>query len=143
MALSTLKALVALGYQISVEEQEVSSMKFMDLPPEKYRMSNGYCPRPLDVEAVVLPTALKGLVDRLAENTHNIWASKRIHEGWTYGKANVHIYTYIHRVALWFRVQHKLLCYIYYQTMQACLLRWFMYNKHCTVFSSFLFSTGC
>lgn len=89
MALSTLKALVSLGYQISVEAQDLSTVKFQVLSQEKYCMSNGYLPRPLDLDMVVLPNSLEGLVDQLAENTHNIWAASRIREGWTYGKANV------------------------------------------------------
>ena len=89
LALSTLKALVSLGYQISVGQEDKSSIRYMDLPPEKYCMSNGYCPRPLDLEGIELPPAMEELVEQLAENGHNIWASKRISEGWTYGKANV------------------------------------------------------
>ena len=30
-----------------------------------------------------------GLVERLAENAHNVWAAGRIKEGWTFGKASV------------------------------------------------------
>jgi hypothetical protein len=44
-----------------------------------------YTPRPLDTSAVVLPEALLGLLERLAENTHEVWAAQRIKEGWTYG----------------------------------------------------------
>ena len=93
MALNTLKALIALHYQISVEERDMSSVKFQDLPPEKYRMSNGYLPRPLSLDLSALPAHLEDLVDQLAENAHNIWAAARIHEGWTYGKATVRIYS--------------------------------------------------
>lgn len=32
-----------------------------------------------------LTPKLEELVDQLAENTHNIWASERIQQGWTYG----------------------------------------------------------
>lgn len=89
MALKTLKTLVTLGYQITVEQQDISLLKYQELPPEKYQMGNGYIPQPLDLEAVNMPDALRGLIDKLAENAHNIWAVERIKEGWTYGKADV------------------------------------------------------
>jgi len=94
LALSTLKTLVSLGYQISVG-QEKSSIKYMELPREKYLMSNGYCPRPINLEEDTLPPAMKELVGKLAENGHNIWAAKRISEGWTYGKANVSVFFFL------------------------------------------------
>ncbi len=89
LALSTLKALVSLRYKISVGQEDKSSVKYMNLPPEKYLMSNGYCPRPLDLEGIELPPTMVELVDQLAENGHNIWAANRISDGWTYGMANV------------------------------------------------------
>ena len=44
-----------------------------------------YTPNPLDTSAVVLPEALLGLLERLAENTHDVWAAQRMNDGWTYG----------------------------------------------------------
>ncbi len=44
-----------------------------------------YVPKPLDTSAVQLPASLQGLMERLAENTHDVWAAQRIAEGWTYG----------------------------------------------------------
>lgn len=44
-----------------------------------------YTPQPLDTSGVVLPDALLGLLERLAENTHDVWAGQRIKDGWTYG----------------------------------------------------------
>ena len=95
MALKTLQTLVALGYQISTDEKDYSLAKFMELPPEKYQLSNGYIPRPLDLEVVAVPSSLDNLVDKLAENAHNIWALSRINQGWTYGKANVRLHPLI------------------------------------------------
>ena len=89
MAMKTLQTLVALGYQISAEELDSSHIQYLELPQERYRQSNGYTPRPLDLGAVTLPSNLGDLVEKLAENAHNIWASGRIQEGWTYGKATV------------------------------------------------------
>uniref|UniRef100_A0A8C0F4R5 Ryanodine receptor 3 n=1 Tax=Bubo bubo TaxID=30461 RepID=A0A8C0F4R5_BUBBB len=50
-----------------------------------YMMSNGYKPAPLDLSEVKLLPSQEFLVDRLAENAHNVWAKDRIKQGWTYG----------------------------------------------------------
>lgn len=44
-----------------------------------------YNPQPLDTSGVVLPEALLGLLEQLAENTHDVWAAQRVKDGWTYG----------------------------------------------------------
>jgi RyR domain len=44
-----------------------------------------YQPTPIQTEDVVLPAALLDLTERLAENTHDVWARLRLAEGWTYG----------------------------------------------------------
>lgn len=44
-----------------------------------------YSPLPLDTSDVQLPDALVTLLERLAENTHDVWAAQRIKDGWTYG----------------------------------------------------------
>lgn len=48
-------------------------------------MSNGYKPAPLDLSDVKLLPSQEILVDKLAENAHNVWAKDRIKQGWTYG----------------------------------------------------------
>lgn len=48
-------------------------------------MSNGYKPTPLDLSDVKLNPGQEVLVDKLAENAHNVWAKDRIKQGWTYG----------------------------------------------------------
>lgn len=48
-------------------------------------MSNGYKPTPLDLSEVKLTPGQELLVDKLAENAHNVWAKDRIKQGWTYG----------------------------------------------------------
>lgn len=50
-----------------------------------YVMSNGYKPAPLDLSDVKLNAGQEVLVDKLAENAHNVWAKDRIKQGWTYG----------------------------------------------------------
>jgi hypothetical protein len=44
-----------------------------------------YAPQPLDTSSVELPTALHDLPERLAENTHDVWAATRIAQGWSFG----------------------------------------------------------
>lgn len=50
-----------------------------------YMMSSGYKPAPLDLSDVKLLPPQEMLVDKLAENAHNVWAKDRIRQGWTYG----------------------------------------------------------
>jgi ryanodine receptor 2 len=42
-------------------------------------------PRPIDTTQIVLPTDVVALTEKLAENTHNVWAAQRSAHGWTYG----------------------------------------------------------
>ncbi len=44
-----------------------------------------YIPKPLDTSAVVLPPELGALTERLAENTHELWAAQRLSQGWSHG----------------------------------------------------------
>ncbi len=44
-----------------------------------------YRPRPIDTSGVQLPADLEPLVERLAENAHDLWAARRIADGWTWG----------------------------------------------------------
>jgi ryanodine receptor 2 len=46
---------------------------------------NTYSPQPLDTSDVLLPDTLITLLERLAENTHDVWAAQRMKEGWEYG----------------------------------------------------------
>uniref|UniRef100_A0A5K3EZT7 EF-hand domain-containing protein n=2 Tax=Mesocestoides corti TaxID=53468 RepID=A0A5K3EZT7_MESCO len=85
MALENLKTIFALRYNIGYESlPEGTRMKTVKLNAS-YTQSNGYKPQPLDLSAIRLSSRLETLVDELAENTHNIWAKDRIHQGWTYG----------------------------------------------------------
>lgn len=42
-------------------------------------------PSPIDTTGISLPFELASLTERLAENSHAIWAAQRPGEGWTYG----------------------------------------------------------
>jgi hypothetical protein len=44
-----------------------------------------YQPQPLDTTSITLPGSLHGLLERLAENVHDVWAAQRVSDGWTYG----------------------------------------------------------
>ena len=44
-----------------------------------------YVPAPINTSGVALPAALEGLLERLAENAHDVWAAERMKQGWTYG----------------------------------------------------------
>ncbi|XP_041952430.1 ryanodine receptor 3 isoform X1 [Alosa sapidissima] len=85
MSSETLKTLLALGCLVShVNLNAEEDLKKIKLP-KNYMMSNGYKPTPLDLSDVKLNPGQEVLVDKLAENAHNVWAKDRIKQGWTYG----------------------------------------------------------
>lgn len=54
-------------------------------------MTNGYKPAPLDLNHVKLTPNQNQLVEKLAENGHNVWARDRVRQGWTYSIVQVTI----------------------------------------------------
>jgi hypothetical protein len=44
-----------------------------------------YVPQPIDTSAMALPRAIGDLTERLARNIHEIWAQRKIADGWRYG----------------------------------------------------------
>ena len=44
-----------------------------------------YNPQPVDTSDVSLPPQLEALIERVAMNVHEVWASSRKLQGWTYG----------------------------------------------------------
>ncbi|XP_031717451.1 ryanodine receptor 3 isoform X2 [Anarrhichthys ocellatus] len=85
MSSETLKTLLALGCHVAqVYVNAEDDLKKIKLPKD-YMMSNGYKPAPLDLTDVKLTAGQEVLVDKLAENAHNVWAKDRIKQGWTYG----------------------------------------------------------
>uniref|UniRef100_A0A3B4TQV3 Ryanodine receptor 3 n=1 Tax=Seriola dumerili TaxID=41447 RepID=A0A3B4TQV3_SERDU len=85
MSSETLKTLLALGCHVAqVNVHAEDDLKKIKLPKD-YMMSNGYKPAPLDLSDVKLNAGQEVLVDKLAENAHNVWAKDRIKQGWTYG----------------------------------------------------------
>jgi len=50
-------------------------------------MSNTkYVPKPIDTSDVKLDSEINELIEKLAENTHDVWAAQRIAQGWSYGE---------------------------------------------------------
>lgn len=45
-----------------------------------------YDPQPIDTSDVIVSDEIAALSEKLAENTHDVWARGRLDEGWTYGK---------------------------------------------------------
>ena len=44
-----------------------------------------YNPQPLDTSDIKLSADLQELTELLAKNTHDIWAQRRLAQGWKYG----------------------------------------------------------
>ena len=44
-----------------------------------------YNPTPIETSGVTLSLELRELVEKLAANNHDHWATQRMDEGWTYG----------------------------------------------------------
>lgn len=45
-----------------------------------------YNPKPLDTSDIKLSEELNLIIEKLAENVHDIWAKNRISEGWVFGE---------------------------------------------------------
>lgn len=44
-----------------------------------------YTPNPIDTSDVELSPEILELCEKLAENSHDVWAAGRVSQGWTYG----------------------------------------------------------
>ncbi|NWT49560.1 RYR2 protein, partial [Erythrocercus mccallii] len=85
MSLETLKTLLALGCHVGIaDERAEEKVKKMKLP-KNYQLLSGYKPAPMDLSFIKLTPSQEAMVDKLAENAHNVWARDRIRQGWTYG----------------------------------------------------------
>ncbi|XP_030196348.1 ryanodine receptor 2 isoform X3 [Gadus morhua] len=85
MSLETLKTLLALGCHVGLaDEHAIEKVHSLKLSPS-YELTSSYKPAPLDLSHVKLASAQEAMVDKLAENAHNVWARDRIGQGWTYG----------------------------------------------------------
>jgi hypothetical protein len=45
-----------------------------------------YKPQPVDTSSIELSRDIVELTERLAKNTHDVWAQERIARGWTFGR---------------------------------------------------------
>lgn len=63
----------------------------INVSASSYVMTNGYKPAPLDLNHVKLTPNQNQLVEKLAENGHNVWARDRVRQGWTYSIVQVSI----------------------------------------------------
>lgn len=45
-----------------------------------------YNPKPVDTSEIILSEDLLTLTEKIAENTHDVWAAGRMSEGWKYGE---------------------------------------------------------
>lgn len=52
---------------------------------------NIYKPQPIDTSKIILTKELKDLAEMLAKNAHDVWAVKRLEDGWTYGEERSNI----------------------------------------------------
>ncbi|XP_052468031.1 ryanodine receptor 2 isoform X4 [Carassius gibelio] len=91
MSQETLKTLLALGCHVGVaDERAAEKVKNLKLSA-KYELSSGYKPAPMDLSHIKLASTQEAMVDKLAENAHNVWARDRIRQGWTYGVQQVSV----------------------------------------------------
>lgn len=49
-------------------------------------MEKEYRPMPEDTSDIVLSEEITKLAEKIAENTHDVWAKGRMTEGWSYGE---------------------------------------------------------
>ena len=49
-------------------------------------MRREYKPSPVDTSDVILPEELLELTEKIAENTHDVWSTGRLKDGWSYGE---------------------------------------------------------
>lgn len=85
-SIEALKVITALGYVLEPPTtslmESFGSIQFGVAASEK----NGtYEPKPIPTGDVIVPRHLRSLIELLAENTHEVWATMRMGQGWTYG----------------------------------------------------------
>ncbi|XP_039594621.1 ryanodine receptor 2 isoform X2 [Polypterus senegalus] len=85
MSLETLKTLLALGCHVGIADDHAEEKVIRLNLPSSYELTGGYKPAPMDLSHIKLTSTQEAMVDKLAENAHNVWARDRIRQGWTYG----------------------------------------------------------
>ncbi|KAF0700965.1 Aste57867_8535 [Aphanomyces stellatus] len=91
-SMEALKVIQALGYVMNPAHNSGSRMSsqnsLMDIDVdfgEAVPEGETYVPKPILTDDIELSPELNSLVELLAENTHDVWAKKRMEEGWVYG----------------------------------------------------------
>nr|XP_018669433.1 ryanodine receptor 3 [Ciona intestinalis] len=85
MSYETLRTIIALGYHVGIADEEAEyNLRKLKLP-RSYIMASGYKPSPIDLSHIKLTQQMEDLVEKLANNAHNVWARERVKQGWTYG----------------------------------------------------------
>ena len=54
-------------------------------PDKEEHVMSTYIPSPTDTTDIVLSEDILALCEKMAENTHEVWAKNRIEQGWSYG----------------------------------------------------------
>ena len=49
-------------------------------------MRREYKPSPVDTSDIIFPEEILELTEKIAENTHDVWATGRLKDGWSYGE---------------------------------------------------------
>nr|CCA15061.1 ryanodineinositol 1 putative [Albugo laibachii Nc14] len=85
-SIEALKVITALGYVLEPPAkflmESFGSTQFGVAASEE---SGTYEPKPIPTDDVIVPRHLRSLIELLAENTHEVWATMRMGQGWTYG----------------------------------------------------------
>ncbi len=70
----------------ALERQRCSPVRLRDQTvTAKINAMKTYAPKPLDTASINLSARQQRLVRDLAENVHEVWAAKRIADGWSWG----------------------------------------------------------
>uniref|UniRef100_A0A803VFA3 Ryanodine receptor 2 n=1 Tax=Ficedula albicollis TaxID=59894 RepID=A0A803VFA3_FICAL len=72
------------NYNLQMSLETLNNCKFCFFS-DSYQLLSGYKPAPMDLSFIKLTPSQEAMVDKLAENAHNVWARDRIRQGWTYG----------------------------------------------------------
>ena len=83
----TIKTLKALGYDMKAPSKGGFRAKKKPLDPETYQLKNGYLPSLYNLDALEELPALHDMIERLAENAHNLWARSKVSNGFCYGSS--------------------------------------------------------
>lgn len=85
-------------------------------------MTNGYKPAPLDLNHVKLTPNQNQLVEKLAENGHNVWARDRVRQGWTYSIVQVTINRSLFIAPVLMRCNNEVFCKFYLNNFIFCCI---------------------